>query len=37
MVTYLCRTGALKAKKIGGTWQILRKDLEAMQRGGRKP
>ena len=37
MVTYLCRTGALQAKKVGGTWQILRKDLEAMQRGGRKP
>jgi hypothetical protein len=33
MVTYLCRTGALQAKKVGGTWQILRKDLEAMQRG----
>ena len=37
MVTYLCRTGALKAKKIGGTWQILRKELEAMQRGGKTP
>jgi len=31
MVTYLCRTGALKAKKVGGTWQIDRLDLERMQ------
>ena len=34
MVTYLCRTGALQAKKVGGTWQIDRLDLERMQRGG---
>jgi hypothetical protein len=33
MVTYLCRTGALDAKKIGGTWHIVRKSLE-VQRGG---
>ncbi len=35
MVTYLCRTGALPAEKIGGTWQINRKGLEAKRRGGR--
>jgi hypothetical protein len=33
MVTYLCRTGALEAKKIGGTWHIVRKNFEVMQRG----
>lgn len=27
-VTYLCRTGAINAKKVGGTWQIDRVDLE---------
>ena len=27
-VTYLCRTGALKAKKVGGVWMIDRVDLE---------
>lgn len=35
MVTYLCRTGALKAKKVGGTWQIDRLDMERMRQGGR--
>jgi hypothetical protein len=30
-VTYLCRTGALKAKKVGGTWQIDRVDLERLR------
>lgn len=30
-VTYLCRTGALKAKKVGGTWQIDRLDLERLR------
>jgi hypothetical protein len=30
-VTYLCRTGALKAKKLGGTWQIDRLDLERLR------
>lgn len=34
MVTYLCRTGALQAKKVGGTWQIDRLHLERMQREG---
>ena len=28
MVTYLCRSGALRAKKVGGTWEIDRIDLE---------
>jgi hypothetical protein len=27
-VTYLCRTGAIKAKKVGGVWMIDRLDLE---------
>lgn len=31
MVTYLCRTGAIKAKKVGGTWQIDRLELERLQ------
>jgi hypothetical protein len=31
MVTYLCRAGALRAKKVGGTWQIDRLDLERMR------
>ncbi len=31
MVTYLCRSGALRAKKVGGTWQIDRLDLELMR------
>lgn len=31
MITYLCRTGALNAKKVGGTWQIDRLELERMQ------
>jgi hypothetical protein len=31
MVTYLCRTRALKAKKVGGTWQIDRLDLERLR------
>lgn len=30
-ITYLCRTGALKAKKVGGTWQIDRVDLERLR------
>ena len=30
-VTYLCRTGAIKAKKVGGTWQIDRLDLERLR------
>lgn len=30
-VTYLCRTGALKAKKVGGVWQIDRVDLERLR------
>lgn len=30
-VTYLCRTAALKAKKVGGTWQIDRLDLERLR------
>lgn len=30
-ITYLCRTGALKAKKVGGTWQIDRLDLERLR------
>ena len=32
MVTYLCRTEALRAKKVGGVWQIDRLDLERMRR-----
>lgn len=31
MVTHLCRTGALSAKKVGGTWQIDRVALEGMR------
>ena len=31
MITYLCRTGALKAKKIGGTWEIDRLDMERLR------
>lgn len=31
MVTHLCRTGALAAKKVGGTWQIDRVALEGMR------
>ncbi|MQA91142.1 MAG: helix-turn-helix domain-containing protein [Gemmatimonas sp.] len=31
MITYLCRTGALAAKKVGGTWHIDRVDLERMR------
>ena len=31
MVTHLCRTGALSAKKVGGTWQIDRVALERMR------
>jgi hypothetical protein len=31
MVTHLCRTGALAAKKVGGTWQIDRVALERMR------
>ena len=27
-VTYLCRTGAIRAKKVGGVWMIDRLDLE---------
>lgn len=30
-ITYLCRAGALKAKKVGGTWQIDRLDLERLR------
>lgn len=30
MITYLCRTGALRAKKVGGTWQIDRLEMERM-------
>lgn len=30
-ITYLCRTGALKSKKVGGTWQIDRVDLERLR------
>lgn len=33
-VTYLCRTGALKAKKVGGVWQIDRADLERVRTDG---
>jgi hypothetical protein len=36
MITYLCRTGALKAKKVGGTWQIDRLDLERLRAGGQQ-
>jgi hypothetical protein len=32
MITYLCRNGALRAKKVGGVWQIDRLDLERMRR-----
>lgn len=31
MVTHLCRTGALSAKKVGGTWQIDRVALERIR------
>ncbi len=31
MITYLCRTGALRAKKVGGTWQIDRLAMERMR------
>lgn len=31
MITHLCRTGALSAKKVGGTWQIDRVALEGMR------
>jgi len=31
MVTYLCRTGALKAKKVGGAWQIDRLAMERIR------
>lgn len=31
MITYLCRTGALMAKKVGGTWEIDRLDMERMR------
>lgn len=31
MITYLCRTGALRAKKVGGTWEIDRLDMERMR------
>lgn len=31
MVTHLCRTGALRAKKVGGTWQIDRVALERIR------
>ena len=37
MVTYLCRTAALKAKKVGGTWQIDRLDLERLRADEMKP
>jgi uncharacterized SAM-dependent methyltransferase len=30
-ITYLCRSGALKAKKVGGVWQIDRVDLERLR------
>lgn len=30
-ITYLCRNGALKAKKVGGVWQIDRVDLERLR------
>jgi hypothetical protein len=30
-ITYLCRAGALKAKKVGGVWQIDRVDLERVR------
>ena len=30
-VTYLCRSGSLKAKKVGGVWQIDRADLERVR------
>lgn len=36
MVTYLCRTGAIRAKKVGGTWQIDRLELERLQNQGRE-
>jgi hypothetical protein len=36
MITYLCRTGAIKAKKVGGTWQIDRLELEQLQGSARK-
>jgi hypothetical protein len=32
-VTYLCRTGALKARKVGGVWMIDRLDLEGHRTG----
>lgn len=34
MITYLCRTGALKAKKVGGTWEIDRLDMERLKASG---
>jgi hypothetical protein len=34
MVTHLCRTGALNAKKVGGTWEIDRVDLERLREDG---
>ena len=34
MITYLCRTGALKAKKVGGTWEIDRLDMERLRASG---
>lgn len=33
-VTYLCRTGAVKAKKVGGVWMIDRLDLEEYRSAG---
>jgi hypothetical protein len=36
-VTYLCRTGALKAKKVGGVWQIDRVDLERIRSDEERP
>ena len=37
MVTYLCRTGALRAKKVGGTWEIDRIDLERFRADSPRP
>jgi hypothetical protein len=31
MVTYLCRKGALRARRIGGSWMIDRADLERLR------
>lgn len=36
MVTYLCRTGALNAKKVGGTWHIDRMDMERLRVGSKE-